>query len=152
MNSKRVPTRSKSLLCPSADSEMENSVIFGIVTGTPEQPELVHLPQTKQIPPELLTLDSPVKPTEIFRIAATCIENDCQHFDGQQCRLIDRIVDGLPTVTASLPPCPIRANCRWWHQEGKDACFRCLQIVRDNFNVSEQLFQSIDTSVYQDEN
>jgi hypothetical protein len=56
----------------------------------------------------------------------------------------------LPTVTESLPPCPIRANCRWWQQEGQEACRRCLQIVRDNFNVSAELFKAIDASVYED--
>jgi hypothetical protein len=150
MTGNRVSKRSKSLMCPSAEPEMDGSLIFGIVTGTPEQPELVHLPQVKEIPPELLTLESPVKPTEIFRIAAPCVENDCTHFDGARCRLIDRIVDGLPTVTESLPPCPIRANCRWWQQEGQEACRRCLQIVRDNFNVSAELFKAIDASVYED--
>ncbi len=149
MTQKRSVKLAKQLMCPSAEPEMEGSVIFGIVTGTPEQPQLVHLPQTKQIPPELLTLESPVKPTEIFRIAATCIENNCQHFDGQQCRLSHRIVEGLPTVSDLIPACPIRGTCRWWHQDGKAACLRCLQVVRDNYNVSEQLYQTIDPSVYQ---
>jgi hypothetical protein len=150
MTGNRVSKKSKSLMCPSAEPEMDGSLIFGIVTGTPEQPELVHLPQVKEIPPELLTLESPVKPTEIFRIAAPCVENNCTHFDGAQCRLISRIVDGLPTVTESLPPCAIRANCRWWKQEGPEACRRCLQIVRDNFNVPAELFKAIDASVYGD--
>ena len=79
-----IPLR-KSLLCPSAEPDTDDSVIFGIVTGTPEAPRLVHLPQTKQIPHELLTIESPVKLTEIFRIAATCAENNCDHFDGHQC-------------------------------------------------------------------
>jgi hypothetical protein len=70
MTDKRKSKPPKSLLCPSAAPEMDGSVIFGIVVGTPEQPELVHLPQTKEIPPELLTLEFPVQPTEIFRIAA----------------------------------------------------------------------------------
>jgi hypothetical protein len=150
MTGSRVSKRSKSLMCPSAEPDMDGSLIFGIVTGTPEQPELVHLPQVKEIPPELLTLESPVKPTEIFRIAASCVENDCAHFDGTRCRLIGRIVDGLPTVTESLPPCPIRANCCWWQQEGQEACRRCLQIVRDNFNVPAELFKAIDASAYED--
>jgi hypothetical protein len=150
MTGNRVSKKSKSLMCPSAEPDMDGSLIFGIVTGTPEQPELVHLPQVKEIPPELLTLESHVKPTEIFRIAAPCAENDCTHFDGDRCRLIGRIVDGLPTVTESLPPCPIRANCRWWQQEGQEACRRCLQIVRDNFNVPTELFKAIDASVYED--
>jgi hypothetical protein len=148
MTDKRKSKPPKSLLCPSAAPEMDGSVIFGIVVGTPEQPELVHLPQTKEIPPELLTLESPVQPTEIFRIAANCIEGGCDHFDGSKCRLASRIVDGLPAVTEALPPCPIRAKCRWWDQEGKAACQRCLQIVRDNYNVSEELFNVLDPSIY----
>jgi hypothetical protein len=138
---------SKTLMCPSAEPEMEGSVIFGIVSGTPEQPQLIHLRETKPVPPELMSLESPVKPTEIFRIAANCSEL-CTHFDGNKCRLSQRIVEGLPQVSESLPPCPIRANCRWWSQEGKEACLRCLQIVRDNYNASDRLYQAGDPSIY----
>jgi hypothetical protein len=148
MTQTRSMKSSKQLLCPSAEPAMEGSVIFGIVTGTPEQPQLVHLRETKQIPAELLALDSPVEPTEIFRIAANCIENNCQHFDGNNCRLSHRIVEGLPQVSESLPPCPIRANCRWWHQDGKAACLRCLQVVRDNYTVSDELYQAVDPAIY----
>jgi hypothetical protein len=139
---------STSLLCPSADAEMAGSVIFGIVVGTPEAPHVVHLDRVKPIPPELLALDAPVQPAEIFRIAATCIENGCKHFDGANCRLTERIVDGLPAVTERLPACAIRANCRWWHQEGTAACLRCQQVVRDNYIASEQLIHAIDPSIY----
>lgn len=149
MNQQQVAkSSSKVLMCPSAEPEMEGSVIFGIVAGTYEQPQLVHLRETKQIPAELLALDSPVKPTEIFRIAANCDEK-CGHFDGSKCRLSQRIVEGLPAVSEVLQPCPIRATCRWWNQEGKEACFRCLQIVRDNPNASQELFAAGDPSVYQ---
>ncbi|WP_310482652.1 nitrogen fixation protein [Chamaesiphon sp. VAR_48_metabat_403] len=138
----------KSLMCPSADAEMSGSVIFGIVVGTPEVPHLVHLDRVKPIPPELLTLDSPVKPSEIFRIAATCIENGCKHFDGINCRLTTRIVEGLPTVTDRLPACAIRSTCRWWHQEGAAACLRCQQVVRDNYIADDRLIAAIDPSIY----
>jgi hypothetical protein len=148
MNQKREIKSSKPLMCPSAKPEMDGSVIFGIVAGTPEQPQLHHLRETKQIPSELLALESPVKPTEIFRIAATCSEK-CLHFDGANCRLSQRIVEGLPQVSESIPPCPIRADCRWWNQDGKEACLRCTQIVRDNYLISEQVYQAIDPSIYQ---
>jgi hypothetical protein len=139
---------SKSLMCPSADAEMSGSVIFGIVVGTPEAPYVVHLDRVKPIPPELLTLDSPVQPTEIFRIGATCIEDSCQHFDGTNCRLTARIIDGLPAVTDRLPACAIRSTCRWWYQEGAAACLRCQQVVRDNYIASEQLIHTIDPAIY----
>jgi hypothetical protein len=148
MSNHQSDRASKSLMCPSADTEMSGSVIFGIVVGTPEAPHVVHLDRVKPIPPELLALDSPVNPAEIFRIAATCIENGCAHFDGTKCRLTARIIDGLPTVTDRLPACAIRATCRWWYQEGAAACMRCQKVVRDNYVASEELIQAIDPSVY----
>jgi hypothetical protein len=142
---------SKSLMCPSAEPEMSGSVIFGIVVGTPAEPHVVHLDRVKSIPAELLAIDSPVKPTEIFRIAATCIEGGCQHFDGTNCRLTTRIVAGLPTVAERLPACAIRATCRWWYQEGAAACLRCQQVVRDNYIASDELIHAIDPSIYNTE-
>jgi hypothetical protein len=138
----------KSLMCPSADTKMPNGVIFGIVAGTATEPYLVHLDRAIPVPLALLALDAPVQPTEIFRIAATCSESACQHFDGANCRLSQRIVAELPTVTAQTPACAIRSTCRWWHQEGKAACLRCQQIVRDNYIASEQLIHAIDPTIY----
>ena len=143
--SRRAP---KSLMCPSADAEMSGSVIFGVVVGTPTEPHVVHLDRVKPIPQELLTLEAPVKPSEIFRIAATCIENGCKHFDGNNCRLTERIIEGLPAVAEQIPACAIRAKCRWWHQEGAAACLRCQQVVRDNYNVTAELFHAVDPSIY----
>ncbi len=148
MSDRQSNKSSKSLMCPSADTEMSGSVIFGIVVGTPAEPQVVHLDRVKPIPAELLALDTPVKPTEIFRIAATCIEGGCQHFDGNNCRLTTRIVAGLPTVTERIPACAIRATCRWWYQEGAAACLRCQQVVRDNYIASDELIHAIDPSIY----
>jgi hypothetical protein len=139
---------SKVLQCPSSSAEAEGSVIFGIVLGTPEEPHLLHLDQVKPVPIELLELDAPVKLAEIFRIAGACSEGDCKHYDGSKCRLVERIVDGLPTVTEQIPACAIRSTCRWWHQSGKEACLRCPQIVRDNCLVTTELYQATDPSVY----
>lgn len=129
----------ESVLCPSGDVDMENASIFGIVVGEPESPEVVYLDRITPIPSELLTLDAPVKSREIFRISATCLEHDCQHFDDAKCRLIERIVAGLPNVVNVVPACMIRSECRWWNQEGKSACLRCPQIVRDNPMATEHL-------------
>lgn len=134
-------------MCPSAEPEMPGSVIFGIVVGTPAEPHVVHLDRVKAIPADLL-VDAPVKPTEIFRIAAICIEGGCQHFDGTNCRLTTRIVASLPTVTERIPACAIRATCRWWYQEGTAACLRCQQVVRDNYIASDELIHAIDPSIY----
>jgi hypothetical protein len=129
----------KILLCPSARPDDLNSVVFGIVGGTVEQPEVQYLQETKPITEELIELAKPVMATEVFRIAATCITSKCMHFDGQDCKLAHRVATQLPTVTEQLPACAVRRNCRWFEQEGKAACLRCPQIIRDNTNPSELL-------------
>ncbi len=139
---------SRQLMCPSAETEMDDSVIFGMVVGSVTAPKLVHFDRVKQIPPALLALESPVRATEIFRIAATCIEHGCEHFDGENCRLTSRIIAELPTVTEQIPACPIRSTCRWWHQEGVPACQRCQQVVRDNYYVSQPLYDAANVDVY----
>ncbi|WP_019501953.1 hypothetical protein [Pseudanabaena sp. PCC 6802] len=138
----------KSPLCPSARPEMEDSVVFGVIVGTSEEPRLAHLIKPQPVTEELLALAEPVAPTEIFRFAASCAGKGCQHFDGTNCRLATRIVENITTVTETLPPCSIRPSCRWWQQEGKAACMRCPQIVTDTYFPSEQLRQAADPSVY----
>jgi hypothetical protein len=128
-------------LCPSARPETPNSAVFGIIGGSIEQPDVQYLQESQPVTEELMALANPVAPTEVFRIAATCETSKCQHFDGQDCKLAQRVVDRLPTVTEQLPPCAIRRDCRWFQQEGKTACFRCPQIITDYANASELVEQ-----------
>jgi hypothetical protein len=135
-------------LCPSARPEMEDSVVFGVIVGTSEEPRLAHLVKPQPVTEDLLALAEPVAPTEIFRFAASCAGKGCQHFDGTNCRLAARIAENIPAVTETLPPCSIRSSCRWWQQEGRAACMRCPQIVTDTYFPSEQLRQAADPAVY----
>lgn len=128
-------------LCPSARPEWGNSAVFGVLTGTVEEPRVTYLNQPQPVTEELMALSGSVTPTEVFRIAAPCAGNGCQHFNGTDCRLATRIVQQMHAVASELPPCPIRRNCRWWQQEGKAACMRCPQVVTDNYNPSEQIRQ-----------
>jgi hypothetical protein len=125
-------------LCPSARSNWAESQVFGVVGGTVETPAVIYLKET-ELPSEYLTRLSgtEITPEEVFRIAAPCEENSCQHFDGRNCRLATRIVDRLPSVAEDLPPCAIRRSCRWWQQEGRSACLRCPQVITDNYHPSE---------------
>ncbi len=131
-------------LCPSTQPEVEGGVVFGVVSGTGEQPHVAYLTNPQPITPEILALSQPVKPTEVFRFAAPCAGNACKHFDGSHCRLVTRIVQMLPKVVEVLPPCRLRPSCRWWQQEGKQACTRCPQIVTEMYHPSEQLHQAAD--------
>jgi hypothetical protein len=91
-----------------------------------------HVPAT----PKVLAMAAPLKPTEVFRLAATCAEQRCPHFDGADCQLATRIVQILPAVVDMLPPCIIRQDCRWYSQEGRAACHRCPEITTIHYDVS----------------
>lgn len=129
--------------CPSSTPEIPGSEIFGIVEGTVPEPRVTYLARSRPVTPELLAAAEPVEPTEIFRFVGTCLETGCQQFGNGQCQLANRIVQGLPAVSSTLPPCAIRHRCRWWHQEGAAACHRCSQIVRTNYAPSDTLRQAI---------
>jgi len=124
-------------LCPSAQPEMANSVVFGIVGGTATEPRVGYLVEPQPTTAEMLELAKPAEPTEVFRFAAPCAGHSCRHYDGSRCRLASRTVQQLGTVVDSLPPCRIRPQCRWWLQEGKSACLRCPQITTKDYAPSE---------------
>ena len=117
--------------CPSAQPGMANCRVFGVRDPTPEGPRTAYLDRTVEARADLLAKASPAPPTQVLRLAATCEESQCAHFDGTDCRLATQIVALLPTVVAVLPRCAIRPECRWYHQEGRAACLRCPQVVTE---------------------
>jgi hypothetical protein len=130
--------------CPSAQPDMQDSVILGVVGGTVEEPRLAYLKEPQPVREDLLALSGPVKPTEVFRFAAPCAGNGCLHFDGTSCRLAMKTVQLLPAAVNGLPRCRLRPKCRWWRQEGRDACLRCPMVVTENYLPSEQQRQAAD--------
>lgn len=123
-------------LCPSSRPNTDNALVFGVVKGTVESPRVDYLERSQPIEKVIKQLSDPIKPTEMLRIASSCQEKGCLHFDGINCRLAIRVVEQLPSVTEVLPPCQIRSSCRWWQQEGKSACLRCPQVVTENYYSS----------------
>jgi hypothetical protein len=142
---KKIVAKTETTLCPSSQSGTDNAVVFGVVEGTIENPRVAYLDRVQSVkeaiqqPISIKPTD--IKPTEMMRIASSCQEKKCLHFDGQDCRLAARIVERLSTVTDTLPACQIRSKCRWWQQEGKSACLRCPQIVTENYYSSPLLEQ-----------
>lgn len=114
--------------CPSAQPGTKKSRVYGVMTGPAQARRVGYLTQTVEPTPQLLALSGAAKPTELFRIAAPCAGSACQHFNGS-CTLVKRIVAALPPVVNALPDCKIRSTCRWFAQEGGDACVRCPQVV-----------------------
>jgi len=126
---------------------MPGAVIFGVVGGTASEPRLAHLVRPLPVTDELLALTAPAPPASVFRAAAPCA-SACTHFAAGQCRLVSRVVAELPAVVDGLPACAIRPTCRWWQQEGREACMRCPLIVTELANPSEQIRHAVDPSVY----
>lgn len=106
------------LLCPIAQPEMANAQVLGVLEETKHGPLLTYLNQRVPVTDDVLRMAEPARPTAVFRFAAICEQRKCLHFDGTDCHLARRIVQILPAAVSSLPPCIIRANCRWYAQEG----------------------------------
>lgn len=117
------------LMCPSAPPEVAGSRVLGVVGGTREAPEIAYLSGFLPASALVLSLPPSARATQVLRFAAPCQETACCHFDGRKCNLVTRIVNTLPAVVDSLPGCLIRSTCRWYEQEGSDACYRCPQLV-----------------------
>jgi hypothetical protein len=127
-----------SKLCPSAQPGMDQCRVLGLVQWDGTTPRLEYLNEPVPATPEVLAMSAPLKPTEVFRLAATCAEHQCPHFDGQDCRLATRIVQILPAAVEHLPPCIIRKECRWYTQEGGSACLRCPEVTTVSYDLSPQ--------------
>jgi len=137
-------------LCPSAQPGMEHCRVLGVVQRDGPAPMLQYLDQHLPATAEVLAMAAPLKPTEVFRLAATCAEHKCPHFDGTDCQLATRIVQILPPVVDALPPCIIRQECRWYSQEGRAACQRCPEITTVNYDVSPMAQELSGLPVMQD--
>jgi hypothetical protein len=130
------------LQCPSATPELPGSRILGVVRrGDAHQPDIAprveYLSELHPASPEILALAGSAAPTEVFRFAAPCATHACQHYDGHQCSLARRIVSRLPVIENELPSCAIRPACRWFREQGPEACFRCAWIVTDTADLGE---------------
>jgi hypothetical protein len=138
----------KNLLCPSARPTPENSFVFGVIGGLAAAPRVTYLKKVQVVTAELIEKVQPVTPAEVFRTASSCETKGCKHFDGMTCQLATRVAEQLPAVVEQLPPCAIRRDCRWWQQEGSVACFRCPQVITDNYSPSDLMKEvSIPASV-----
>jgi len=124
--------------CPSAMQDNDDALVFGVVGGTAERPQVAYLQATQPLSPEIVSLCAPATPAEVLRIATPCVGYRCENFEDDKCTLAQRIVQILPCVVESVPACKLRPDCRWWVQEGPAACMRCPQVVRTPSRVTEE--------------
>lgn len=129
----------KPVLCPSAQPDIDDAVAFGVVERDEGKSRVRWIERPVPVTDELLSKTGDVAPTHVLRIAGTCQERSCAHFDGSDCNLAKRLVDMLDPVAAKPPPCSLRQQCRWYVQEGVSACRRCPQIVTESYSPDDTM-------------
>ena len=80
--------------------------------------------------------------TAAFRFSEPCAEEKCGHWESGACGVASAAASAAPIINesdAALPRCSIRANCRWFAQEGRSACGVCPLVARDNPLMQESL-------------
>src|SRR5205085_9887208 len=104
--------------------------LLGVVEGEADAPRLKYV-KPRPVTPELLALVPPeLRPEEVFRFTAPCRGDACPQFSGGRCGVARAAAEHLAaTPDRSLPACSLRPNCRWWVDEGVEACHRCPSVV-----------------------
>lgn len=135
--------RPQGLTCPSAQPEMEDAQVLGVLEPGPEGRQLAYVNGHVPVTEELLESTGPVPPTLVYRFAARCMEGRCVHFDGERCGLGQRMAEGLTETVDRLPPCAIRKTCRWHAEVGPRACMRCSQVVTQIENPDPEVLEIV---------
>ena len=129
------------LSCPSAPATAEGAEVFGVVVGTVEAPRVEYLSEPLPVTAELLSGLGESRAGEVLRVRASCAKSACVHFSESHCRLGEQIA-ALPPPSAArsrLPPCTIRASCRWFAEQGAAACSQCSAIVTEVYAPAHRI-------------
>jgi len=124
---------SGALFCPSAQPGLAGSMIIGVVEAHPKASRVSHLARPVTLSGQnLAALNDDPGATARFRFGAPCQEMACTNWTGSKCRVAQQLVRILPARGQALPRCSLRRVCRWFEQEGAEACMRCSQVVTDD--------------------
>ena len=118
-------------LCPSAKLQ-EGAILLGIVR---ENGRISYLNEQVVVDQTFVnTARQGRTPEKRFRFADTCVKSGCKQWTGSRCGVIDKVLEykeSLAPDEATLPKCSIRSRCRWFSQQGVDACHVCPIVVTD---------------------
>jgi hypothetical protein len=136
-----IDTLGSGTLCPSAPAE-PGAALIGVVSPDGRVAQLGTALRIDDAFLENAKAHGPLE--QRFRFAAPCQERNCVNWTGSACGLIgelhrfvsaaDLLVSGKP-----IPRCPIRSRCRWWQQQGPEACAVCSLVVTDSRTQNVEL-------------
>jgi hypothetical protein len=117
--------------CPSAPAEPGS----GLLGLRGPDGRIAHLKTAMRVDAEFLARARTLGPPEArMRFSGTCKTGACQQWTGHSCGVIERVLDRIGADLpkgAALPPCTIRGDCRWYHQEGAVACTACAEVITE---------------------
>ncbi len=90
------------------------------------------LPQPLRIDDVFIKTANQTSPAEQhFRFTNKCVESGCAQWTGSRCGVADQIISVIDqlVVKHELPECGIRPACRWFKQNGSDACKVCPFVI-----------------------
>lgn len=72
------------------------------------------------------------KPEQHFRFSSPCAQSGCNQWSHGNCGVIKKVLNAFGNdLPPDAPACLIRSTCRWFHQEGVQACYACQFIITD---------------------
>jgi len=110
--------------CPSAPL-YENSKLLGIVNVEGEVDILSYpIDLDENFAESALAGRTPEKR---FRFTNKCVKSACQQWNGESCGVVKIVLEKIEEKywKTELPTCGIRDTCRWFFQEGSNACKVC---------------------------
>jgi hypothetical protein len=122
-------TLRKRLLCPSAPADVK-AILLGVIQS---DGSVAFIKDRMEVTREFLDVAAKGRAPETrFRFSSTCIGSACAQWTNGRCSIPERLADMIPsseTADTLLPNCSIRAQCRWFHQRGSDACRICPLVI-----------------------
>lgn len=113
-------------MCPSYVGKV-GAQLFGVVNKDGKVQFITPLTVTEEFIQQNDNLE------QRFRFTGKCVEKGCAQWnnEGSKCSLSQKVQDLDTIKNTELSFCPIRSQCRWFSQDGKDACFSCNEITRN---------------------
>ena len=117
------------ILCPSAPAS-SGAALLGLVNT---DGKIAFLPDLMPIDAEFLALAEEGRPLgQRFRFTHKCVKSACGYWSNSKCNVLDNVREHIDfQEETTFPDCAIRPQCRWFLQEGVQACRICPLIKTD---------------------
>ena len=129
-------------MCPSSKAQ-HGAKLLGV---RQDDGKVAILPQPLAISSDFIEkANQSSKAEQKFRFTNKCVASGCTQWTGSRCGVADQIIGVMNelSVTDGIPVCAIRPSCRWFMQNGPDACKVCPYVITETtekeWDLQEQL-------------